>query len=116
MDHDGLEVLAAHHRSCPQPAEMAVGVGGDACHGRSVLARRADAQDGPVPGAGTWLRSILPSLHIHSPEVVDLLQLESREPTAKPEGTCPARNNQGVKIGKVEATRAERPPPWLSAY
>ena len=52
LDGDALEVFHAHDGAGAEAAEVAVGVDDDAGHGRAGLARRSDAQDAAVPGAG----------------------------------------------------------------
>ena len=78
LKNNGFKVFSAHNRACPEPAEMPVGIDIDACHGRSLLARRADAQNAAVPGAGKHGAEHLAAfLHIHAPEVVDIFELSA---------------------------------------
>jgi hypothetical protein len=50
VEDNGLEVFHPHCRATAQSSKMAIGVNIDARNGRTVFSRRADAEDGAVPG------------------------------------------------------------------
>src|SRR5208283_1829841 len=75
--HDALEVLASHHRAASQPAEMAIGIDVDTCHGGSVLASLSNAQNAPVARTPEHTAQHLTGgIEVPAPEVMDLFHLK----------------------------------------
>ena len=104
VDHDGFQIFGSHNTPAAESPEVAIGVSGDAGHGRLPFPCRTDPKDRPVPCAGEHASQDLSrNLQVGTPKIVDVFHLYV--PGSDNEGRRrfrPACNHQSIKVGKTQ--------------
>ncbi|OPY07085.1 MAG: hypothetical protein A4E66_02103 [Syntrophus sp. PtaB.Bin001] len=103
MNHDGLEVFAAHHRSAAESSEMAIGIDVDFRHGRPALTRRPDAQVAPVSRTLVQAAQHLARFkNVLAPQIRDVSYLQvARTDNHAGWCFCLSCDDKGVKVCKA---------------